>query len=75
MACRQHPLTDPTRRAWLLALSAGAMSAFADSGTPLARAMRRAEALRDEALRAGDQPYGAVVLRGDTIVGEGPAGS
>jgi tRNA(Arg) A34 adenosine deaminase TadA len=35
--------------------------------------MRRAEALRDEAVRAGDQPYGAVVLRGELIVGEAPS--
>jgi tRNA(adenine34) deaminase len=37
--------------------------------THLRAAMRRAEALRDEALRAGDQPYGAVLLCGDAIVG------
>ena len=37
--------------------------------SPLRMAMRRAEQLRDEALRAGDQPYGAVVLCGETIVG------
>jgi tRNA(Arg) A34 adenosine deaminase TadA len=37
--------------------------------TPLRAAMRRAEELRDEALRAGDQPFGAVVLCGETIVG------
>lgn len=35
--------------------------------------MRRAEALRDEAVRAGDQPYGAVVLRGDAIIGAAPS--
>ena len=35
--------------------------------------MRRAEAMRDEALRAGDQPYGAVVLRGESIVGAAPS--
>lgn len=39
----------------------------------LQQAMRRAEALRDEALRAGDQPYGAVVLRGGLIVGAAPS--
>jgi len=39
------------------------------SDAPLRAAMRRAEELRDEALRAGDQPFGAVVLRGETIVG------
>lgn len=41
--------------------------------TPLQAAMRRAEQLRDEAQRAGDQPYGAVVLRGDTLVGAAPS--
>ena len=41
--------------------------------TPLQDAMRRAEALRDDAVRAGDQAYGAVVLRGDTIVGAAPS--
>ena len=35
--------------------------------------MRRAEALRDKALRAGDQPFGAVVLRGEVIVGAAPS--
>ena len=29
--------------------------------------------MRDEAVRAGDQPYGAVVLRGDVIVGGAPS--
>ena len=36
-------------------------------------AMRRAEALRDEAVAAGDQAYGAVVLRGDALVGVAPS--
>lgn len=36
-------------------------------------AMRRAEALRDEAVRAGDQAFGAVVLRGDAVVGAAPS--
>jgi len=35
--------------------------------------MRRAEELRDEAVRAGDQPFGAVVLRFDAIVGAAPS--
>lgn len=35
--------------------------------------MRRAQALRDEALRAGDQAFGAVVLRGEHIVGAAPS--
>lgn len=40
---------------------------------PLSDAMRRAEALRDEAVAAGDQAYGAVVLRGDAVVGAAPS--
>lgn len=39
----------------------------------LQRAMQRARELRDAAVRAGDQPYGAVVLRGSEIVGEAPS--
>lgn len=34
--------------------------------------MRRAEALRDAAVRADEQPHGAVVLRGELIVGTAP---
>ena len=33
--------------------------------------LERARALRDESARAGDQPYGAVVVRDGVIVGEG----
>lgn len=39
----------------------------------LHEAMRRAEAMRDEAVRSGDQPYGAVVLRDSEIVGAAPS--
>ena len=39
----------------------------------LASAMRRAFALRDEASRSGDQAYGAVVIRGNEIVGSAPS--
>lgn len=39
----------------------------------LRSAMRRAQAMRDEALRSGDQAYGAVVLRGNEIVGAAPS--
>jgi guanine deaminase len=56
--------------------------AFAQSGTasqPLwqpgeptkAAFLARARALRDEAVREGDQAYGAVVVRDGVIVGEG----
>jgi guanine deaminase len=65
----------PSRRDCLIAAvplpSVGASAAA--QGSPLQQAMRRAEALRDEALRAGDQPYGAVVLRGDVVVGASPS--
>jgi guanine deaminase len=67
--------TGPSRRDCLIAavpLPAVSASAAAQ-GSPLQQAMRRAEALRDEALRAGDQPYGAVVLRGDVVVGASPS--
>ena len=60
------------RRTWLLAAVPWPGLAIAAS-EPLRTAMRRAEALRDEAVRAGDQPYGAVVLRGELIVGEAPS--
>jgi tRNA(Arg) A34 adenosine deaminase TadA len=36
-------------------------------------ALARAQALRDEAVRAGDQAYGAVVWRDGVIVGEAPS--
>lgn len=35
--------------------------------------MDRAVALRDRAVAAGDQPYGAVVVKDGKIVGEGPS--
>jgi tRNA(Arg) A34 adenosine deaminase TadA len=39
----------------------------------MAQAMRRAFALRDEAVRAGDQGFGAVVMRGSEMVGSAPS--
>lgn len=58
-----------SRRALLAAALAAAV-------VPPARAdrtafMRRAFALRSLAIERGDQPYGAVVVRGGVIVGEG----
>ena len=68
---------DPSRRDCLIAalplLAAGAGASTAAQGSHLQQAMRRAEALRDEALRAGDQPYGAVLLRGAVLVGAAPS--
>jgi len=68
-------VNGPRRRCVLAPLVAWALPgvAAAQAGTPLQQAMRQAEALRDEAVRAGDQPYGAVVLRGDTVVGAAPS--
>ena len=46
---------------------------LADASPALQQAMQRARLMRDTAVRAGDQPYGAVVLRGTQIVGEAPS--
>lgn len=71
---------DPRRRrlvGWI-ALAPAAPRAFAKSGAPPvppstgpAAYAARAMALRDEAVRRGDQPYGAVVVKDGRIVGEG----
>ena len=61
-----------TRRMYLLMLPL-LLPTLAGATTPLQQAMQRARALRDAAVRAGDQPYGAVVLRGAQIVGEAPS--
>jgi tRNA(Arg) A34 adenosine deaminase TadA len=63
----------PSRRACLIAALPLPGAAAAALGSALPQAMRRAEALRDEAVRAGDQPYGAVVLRGELVVGAAPS--
>ena len=56
----------------LLPAWAGASSASIGANA-LPQAMQRARDMRAEATRAGDQAFGAVVLRGDTIVGEAPS--
>jgi len=68
-----HPRPGLRRRTCLLAAWPGWAVAAATAATPLHDAMRRAEALRDEAVRAGDQAYGAVVLRGAEVVGAAPS--
>ncbi len=68
-----HPLALGLRRRSCLIAALTWPAGGALAGTPLQQAMRRAEALRDEAVRAGDQPFGAVVLRGDAIVGAAPS--
>lgn len=49
-----------------------ALTAELDVG-PLRDALARARALRDQAQRDGDQPYGAVVWLAGRIVGEAPS--
>lgn len=36
--------------------------------------MRAARDMREQAVQAGDQAYGAVIVKGDKIVGRGPSG-
>ena len=61
------------RRSCLLATLPWLCGPALATDLPLREAMRRAEALRDDALRAGDQPFGAVVLRGELVVGAAPS--
>jgi tRNA(Arg) A34 adenosine deaminase TadA len=61
------------RRSCLVAALPWWAAAPAGAAAPLQEAMRRAEELRDEAVRAGDQAFGAVVLRGAAIVGAAPS--
>ena len=54
------------------ALPAAAQSSLPQPAEPTRAAfLERARALRHESARAGDQPYGAVVVRDGVIVGEG----
>lgn len=65
-----------TRRACLMVLPAvlpAMLPAWAGASPAWQQAMQRARELRDQAVRDGDQPYGAVLLRGDSIVGEAPS--
>lgn len=82
--CRAHPLGAGERRRWLGGVAGSILAglfgrAIAGGESPIVQPARpslaafaeRALALRDEAVRRGDQPYGAVVVQGDRIVGEG----
>jgi len=62
----------PTRRNCLIMLPL-LLPTLAGASPSLQQAMHRARVLRDEAIRSGDQAYGAVVLRGTQIVGEAPS--
>lgn len=72
MPLRHRPLGVRRRICLLVLMPWPCVPALANDA-PLREAMRRAEALRDEALRAGDQPFGAVVLQGELIVGAAPS--
>jgi tRNA(Arg) A34 adenosine deaminase TadA len=64
----------PNRRHGLVLIAAmPALLHAAPGEATLQQAMRRARELRDQAQRDGDQPYGAVVVCGERIVGEAPS--
>lgn len=68
---------DCTRRS-MIALLAAAFAAIASRGraAPSAEHQPHIDAafrMRDEALKAGDQPYGAVVVKDGRIIGFGPS--
>ena len=66
-----------SRRSILTALAglAPVAAARADAAPSAARAafVDRAFAMKQKAIESGDQPYGAVVVRDETVVGFGPS--
>ena len=72
---KRNPEAALGRRAILVAAAAAgapASSALAQ-GPADAEFVRRAFAMRDQAAAAGDQPFGAVVVRDGRVVGEAPS--
>ena len=65
------PLLSARAGAQAIAPAAGQGNLAADARWQ--PALQRAHALRDEAQRGGDQPYGAVVVKDGRIVGEAPS--
>ncbi|GAB3762424.1 hypothetical protein GCM10028796_14070 [Ramlibacter monticola] len=65
--------TPVLQRRRLLVLSAFLPALRAQAVPPGQRWYEAAEAMRRLALSWGDQPYGAVVVQGDRIVGKGPS--
>ncbi|NNU42854.1 nucleoside deaminase [Ramlibacter sp. B156] len=61
------------RRLLVLSASLAAPWFRTDAAPPQRRWYEAAEAMRRLALSQGDQPYGAVVVQGDRIVGQGPS--
>lgn len=76
-AVARCPRAMTRRRALALIALAPAVARPADvpgasaADPSIVAAAARARALRDEAVRRGDQPYGAVVVKDGRIVGEG----
>lgn len=68
-----HAQTMLARRTCVLAAAAWIAGPARSADVSLQAAMRQAMAMREEALRNGDQAYGAVVLRGGEIVGSAPS--
>ncbi len=64
-----------TSRRTILAATAGAFASFATRASAADHRAFVAAAfeMKDKAVRAGDQPYGAVVVRNGEIVGFGPS--
>ncbi len=61
------------RRQALITLPPLLLPAGSVASPSLQQAMKQARAMRDEARRGGDQGDGAVVLRGDQVVGQAPS--
>jgi tRNA(adenine34) deaminase len=60
-----------TRRSLIVAAVGSGLPLRAEAATP--KLVAAAFAMRDKAVAAGDQPYGAIVARTDEIVGWGPS--
>jgi tRNA(adenine34) deaminase len=56
--------------AWALAAASGRLAAQSEE---FAAPMKRAMEMKSRAVAAGDQPYGAVVVKDGRIVGEAPS--
>lgn len=71
--CRMRIPVLQRRRLLAIAAILVATRVRADAAPPQRRWYEGAEAMRRLALSWGDQPYGAVVVQGGRIVGEGPS--
>ena len=69
----QHAQAMLTRRTCVFAGAAWLAGPSRGEESTLRAAMRQAMAMREQALRNGDQAYGAVVLRGNEVVGAAPS--